>query len=69
MAAWLVQVHKKQMKELSELRILQKVEAHDGLIWAMKFSPDGLYLASGGQDKVRRRQWRCRCKRSGLVHG
>eukprot|EP00873_Tetraselmis_striata_P042217 jgi/Tetstr1/462481/TSEL_007472.t2 len=47
-----VQVHKKQMKELSELRILQKVEAHDGLIWAMKFSPDGLYLASGGQDKT-----------------
>jgi len=30
----------------------QKIEAHQGAIWTMKFSCDGHYLASAGQDQV-----------------
>lgn len=30
----------------------QKIRAHKGLIWTMKFSPRGQYLATGGEDGV-----------------
>lgn len=42
----------KPSKEFSALHLCQKIEAHDGSIWTMKFSFDGQYLASGGEDKV-----------------
>ncbi|KAK1428973.1 hypothetical protein QVD17_17814 [Tagetes erecta] len=42
----------KSSKEFSALHLCQKIEAHDGSIWTMKFSFDGQYLASGGEDKV-----------------
>ena len=38
--------------ELSALYIGQEIRAHKGLIWTMKFSPNGQYLASGGEDGV-----------------
>jgi len=42
----------KQSKEFSDLRLVQTVAAHQGVVWTMKFSPSGRYLASAGQDGV-----------------
>ncbi|XP_074285995.1 uncharacterized protein LOC141611366 [Silene latifolia] len=42
----------KVYKDLTALRLCQEIQAHEGSIWAMKFSVDGRYLASAGEDKV-----------------
>ncbi|KAK7358848.1 hypothetical protein VNO77_00788 [Canavalia gladiata] len=47
-----VRQNKKRWLEFSGLYIGQEVRAHKGLIWTMKFSPNGQYLASGGEDGV-----------------
>ncbi|XAR71611.1 hypothetical protein NMG60_11017969 [Bertholletia excelsa] len=47
-----VQHCRKQCKELSALFIGQDILAHKGPILAMKFSLDGQYLATGGEDKI-----------------
>ncbi|XP_071687329.1 uncharacterized protein [Rutidosis leptorrhynchoides] len=44
--------HGKPLKEFSALNVCQEIQAHDGSIWTMRFSFDGQYLASGGEDKV-----------------
>ncbi|EOA13047.1 hypothetical protein CARUB_v10026048mg [Capsella rubella] len=43
---------KKQAKELSALYQSQDIQAHDGAILAMKFSGDGKFLASSGEDGI-----------------
>ncbi|XP_019462813.1 PREDICTED: WD repeat-containing protein 44-like [Lupinus angustifolius] len=47
-----VRQNKKRFLEFSGLYTGQQIRAHKGLIWTMKFSPSGLYLASGGEDGV-----------------
>lgn len=47
-----VRRNKKRWLEFSEVYIGQEIKAHKGLVWTMKFSPKGDYLASGGEDGV-----------------
>ncbi|CAL0306652.1 unnamed protein product [Lupinus luteus] len=47
-----IRQNKKRWLEFSGLYIGQQIRAHKGLIWTMKFSPNGHYLASGGEDGV-----------------
>ncbi|XP_010549205.1 PREDICTED: WD repeat-containing protein 44 [Tarenaya hassleriana] len=45
---------KAKKKSHRELTKVQEIEGHKGMIWAMKFSPDGKFLATGGEDGVLR---------------
>eukprot|EP00884_Botryococcus_braunii_P023494 jgi/Botrbrau1/9829/Bobra.0313s0008.1 len=45
-----VHVHLKLYKELTDLFLIQELHSHTGVVWAMKFSKNGRYLATGGQD-------------------
>ncbi|KAI3693709.1 hypothetical protein L1987_76659 [Smallanthus sonchifolius] len=47
-----VHAHKKKSKELSSLYATQEFPAHNGSISIIKFSHDGRYLASAGEDGV-----------------
>ncbi|KAL4352987.1 hypothetical protein GQ457_06G043190 [Hibiscus cannabinus] len=48
----MVESNKKGCMELTGLSMGQEIQAHKGCIWTMKFSPDGRYLATGGEDGV-----------------
>lgn len=52
-----VRHNQKRSRELTGLYSGQEIQAHGGTIWAMKFSPDGQFLASGGSDGIVR-VWR-----------
>ncbi|CAN1169500.1 Uncharacterized WD repeat-containing protein C3H5.08c [Linum perenne] len=47
-----VKCNRKKYMELTGLLVGQEIQAHNGIIWTMKFSPDGQYLATGGEDGV-----------------
>lgn len=47
-----VNTSKKPFKELTDLRLIQSVAAHQGVVWTMRFSKSGRYLATAGQDCV-----------------
>ena len=54
--------NKKIYREFTDLRQIQTIEAHQGVVWALKFSGDGHYLASAGHDHVVR-VWRVHSSR------
>ncbi|KAJ0780202.1 putative transcription factor WD40-like family [Helianthus annuus] len=45
-------VHGKPYKEFTALHRSQEIKGHEGSIWTMKFTHDGHYLATAGEDKV-----------------
>ncbi|XP_072962244.1 uncharacterized protein [Typha angustifolia] len=47
-----VRQYGKSHKELSGLYMSQEIQAHSGSIWSIKFSLDGRFLATAGQDCV-----------------
>ncbi|GMI99366.1 hypothetical protein like AT1G48870 [Hibiscus trionum] len=48
----MVESNKKGCMEFTALSMGQEIQAHKGCIWTIKFSPDGQYLATGGEDGV-----------------
>ena len=46
------QVRKKDTRDLDRLVYCQRLAAHRGAVWAMRFSQDGRWLATGGQDTI-----------------
>ena len=46
------QVRKKDTRDLERLVYCQRLAGHEKAVWAMRFSPDGRWLATGGQDTV-----------------
>lgn len=47
-----VQVYRKSYREFTDMRLVQQLGGHQGVVWTMKFSRNGRYLASAGQDCV-----------------
>ncbi|KAM3287831.1 hypothetical protein P3S67_021261 [Capsicum chacoense] len=39
-------------KEFTALQLCQEIQAHEGSIWTIKFTTDGRYLATAGEDRV-----------------
>ncbi|XP_060174500.1 uncharacterized protein LOC132605333 [Lycium barbarum] len=39
-------------KEFTALQLCQEIQAHEGSIWTIRFSADGRYLATAGEDRV-----------------
>lgn len=42
----------KPFRELTALHMCQEINAHEGSIWTLRFSPDTQFLASAGEDRV-----------------
>ena len=45
-----VMTNKRSEKCLSDLRLVQEIKIHQGVVWVMQFSPNHNMLATGGED-------------------
>jgi WD40 repeat protein len=50
----LIFFRKEIKKKLFAQVLKQQMNEHKGAVWVMKFNYDGLFLASGGEDKLLR---------------
>jgi WD40 repeat protein len=41
-----------RIRRPNDLALLAEIEAHDGKVTGLSFSPDGAQLVSGGEDKI-----------------
>ena len=46
------QVYRKSFKEFTDLRLVQQLGGHTGVVWALKFSRNGRFLASGARARL-----------------
>ena len=42
--------NKRSERFLSNVRLVQELKVHGGVVWVMQFSPDNTLLATGGED-------------------
>jgi WD40 repeat protein len=47
-----VVANKKIFREFTGLRLVQKLDAHDGVIWKVAFNDTGAFMATAGKDRV-----------------
>jgi hypothetical protein len=47
-----IKANSKSQQEYSAARVIQHLLPHTGPVWTFKFSPDGCYLATAGQDSL-----------------
>lgn len=40
-------MYRKSYREFTDLRLVQQLGGHQGVVWTMKFSRNGRFLASG----------------------
>ena len=61
-----IATNKRSDKLLSDLRLVQELKVHKGVVWVMRFSPDNQMLATGGEDS-NIYVWRVVEQRSNLI--
>ncbi|GMH37729.1 hypothetical protein BSKO_05602 [Bryopsis sp. KO-2023] len=44
--------YRRTQRDLSDLRLVQEINVHNGVVSVMRFSPNGEYLVTGGKDTI-----------------
>lgn len=49
-----IAAHRRSTQGLGEVKMMQQLAGHEGVVWAATYSPDGNFLATAGQDGILR---------------